>query len=68
MKHISRIDPQLALRNIESIMRAEGMQISEETKRICIEILLSGEEATKFADYYIIQAFKKSRKDVCDYF
>lgn len=61
MKKTAAIHPQTALRNIESSMHAEGFRVSSQTKAGCQEILKSGRDASKLADYHVSKALKKAR-------
>lgn len=61
MKRNIAIRPQIALRNIESSMRAEGFHVSSETKTVCREILKSGHSASELANHHVSQALKKAK-------
>lgn len=61
MKNARGIHTQTALRNIESSMRAEGFNVSSETKLVCKEILRSGKNASELANYHVSQVLKKAR-------
>ena len=49
MKQKVKMNVETSLRNIESSMRAEGFEFSEETCAACREILESGERAKSVA-------------------
>ena len=61
MKLSVGINPKTALKNIESSMRAEGFHVSSQTKVACVEILKSGQNASKLANYHVAQTLKKAR-------
>lgn len=61
MRRAVSIQPQTALRNIESSMRAEGFQVSDATKAACVEVLHSGHNASKLVDHHVRQILKQAK-------
>ena len=61
MRRTIKIDPDVAMRNIESSMRAEGFHVSDEAKTVCREILESGRNASELANHHVRQALKKAK-------
>jgi hypothetical protein len=65
LKQTKEINIELALRNIESSMRFEGFDFSEETRVACREILESGERAGEVAEKLVstrIQQYTRKGK------